>query len=225
MNRSYHFHIPWKKLAQAMILLLLLLPFFLNLATNFVPWSLHGKAEEGKPYRFAVDEEYWAPIENYVVTENHIYILFDGPGVLKCYGINGTYLHAFHFQQGSNGSACLRYAKDKSMLLFDREHNAYRIVDGEIAGYYPAEEVDRLMEEKGVSFAYSETRGYGENISSYHLKFGSLWKETNDGEVCVIRRPVWAWFANPIFLFCWGVLQPVALVILNDILEKKKRSV
>lgn len=85
----------------------------------------------------------------------------------------------------------MRYANDHNVFLFDRDHNAYQIVDAEIADYYPFEEVDALEKKEGISSAHSDIKSLGKDINRYTIKRGSIWKkEANAEEVCLIRRPI-----------------------------------
>ncbi len=211
-----------KKLETALLCIVLVLPWSLFISLNMVPMQFWGKADYGEPYRFAANQEYWAPITNYAVTRDHIYVLFDGKSILKCYTKDGTYLHSFYFKQGNNGSAHLRFANNR-LFLTDRENNLYELNGAEIVSYYAFE--DRAVWEQEIEISYADwgIKGFGENIDDYSLRFGSLWKTEDDSdEVCLIQRPLWAILANDVLLFSLGLSIPLLLSGLDNLIKRLK---
>ncbi len=201
-------------------MLAILVPGLLFLICGMTPLHLLGKGETGTPYRFISDEEYWAPITNYAVVENHIYVLFGGKNVLKCYSEDGTYLHSFYFTHGDKGDPHLRYSEGK-LYLVDNLSNLYELMNGEIGLFYPNEDRAIWGQKIHVSYSFSNQKAFGEDIDDYSLKWASIWKNEDGGEKsCIIQRPVWAILANPLLLWCLSIFSILTLIIIKKIFHK-----
>lgn len=130
---------------------------------------------------------------------SRLYLLFDG--VMEVYDHNGNYQYAFYFQNERNGAFRIGHLGNQIIVL-DKTENLYYFENGSFSSY-----AERETDLETVGQIRSQN-----GSDDYFVKWGSVWKHTENGGACVIRRP-YNWY--PILCCAFIIICLIVTVILN----------
>lgn len=195
----------------AILACIILIVNWLFLMNSFrQPFSVRGKAAEGKPYYFEDARTYWSEVGDVAACGDYIFLMYDNLKILSCYDLSGNYLHSYSVEMMDNGTPHL-YVKEDLLYLETKGHDFYTFEDGRFADFceHNSPEADYLYEYLSVF-----DRWKTDNMeNSYNVRGASVWYMDGDTEVKVIQRPRWLTYFQfggiihcVIHMICLGIL-------------------
>ena len=143
----------------------------------------------------------------------HLYLLDSDEGALRVFDLDGNYLYTLAFYDYPNG-AFMFAVKDRYLYVRDPQSHVYIFGEGEFIQFIERDDANSILE--NVDFEKSST--------DYVIKFASVWKICETGDICVIKRPWYSvLYQNRIrMLIIVGV--GFAYAIIRFFITKRKRK-
>lgn len=113
--------------------------------------------------------------------DTHLYLLDSDEGVLRVFDLDGNYLYTLAFYDYPNG-AFMFAVKDRYLYVRDPHSHVYVFLEGEFIQFIERDDANSILE--NVDFEKSST--------DYVIKFASVWKVCETGDICVIKRPLYS---------------------------------
>ena len=147
-----------------------------------------GKATEHHPHYFVEYPEYLAPITDFAICDDFLYVLFESKGVLTCFDLDGRYSHSYAFRMGKNGEANL-YVKGNNLYLESRIHTFYTFQDGKFIDFFKPD-ISQISSIR-KSLTESKDARLSKNGEEYQLIGASIWKKSNEISETILKRSKW----------------------------------
>ncbi|MBE6921236.1 MAG: hypothetical protein E7468_06730 [Ruminococcaceae bacterium] len=136
----------------------------------------------GTPVRFVEELDIdTINIDQIANDDTHLYLLDSDEGVLRVFDLDGNYLYTLAFYDYPNG-AFMFAVKDRYLYVRDPHSHVYVFLEGEFIQFIGRDDANNILE--SIDFEKSST--------DYVIKFASVWKVCETGDVCVIKRPLYS---------------------------------
>lgn len=162
-------------------------------------------SEQLATYQFSIDQIAESSVS--------IYVLYDeSRGIVQVYDLEGNFQKAIAFHCHMNGAFRIAVV-DNNLVVRDKYGNIYSFCDNTFDSFWESEEVPSHL--KTVNFEAKSEK--------YEVRMGSIW-EVNESSVCVIERPLQAWFFqnNVRTIFFFGFM--IAILLVRYICQRKKKA-
>ena len=134
----------------------------------------------GTPVQFVEDLDIdTINIDQIANDDTHLYLLDSDEGVLRVFDLDGNYLYTLAFYDYPNG-AFMFAVKDRYLYVRDPHSHVYVFLEGEFIQFIERDDANNILE--SIDFEKSST--------DYVIKFASVWKVCETGDICVIKRPL-----------------------------------
>ena len=108
-----------------------------------------------------------------------LYLLDDNAGILRIFDLAGNYQNTISFFDYNNGSFFLATRNDQ-LYVEDPRGDVYFLTDGTFNQFIRRTEAQDVC--KGLDFE--------NNPSQYEVRRASVWRVSEEGDTCVIERPL-----------------------------------
>lgn len=198
-----------------MIAIILLTVIVLLRVAHFDSIRAKGTPEPllGKPTEHSVPlATYQSSIDQIAESSESIYVLYDDTrGIVQVYDLEGNFQKALTFHCHMNGVFRIAVV-DNNLLVRDKYGNIYSFCDDAFASFWERGDVPFVL----------ETVDFEAQSKKYEVRFGSIW-EANEGNICVIQRPLYACFfqKNVRTIIFIGFM--IAILLVYYIWKRRKR--
>ena len=111
--------------------------------------------------------------------DGHLYLLDAYEGILRVFDLNGNYLQTRMFHDYMNGAFKLA-VKDHCLYVSDPQNDVYVFKEGQFNQFIQRNDAKSILE--NIDFE--------KNSTNYVIRFASVWKVCDTGDICVIKRPL-----------------------------------
>ena len=181
------------------------------------PPRLKKEVEEGKPYEFSREKEYWCALADICVKDQYLYLLFGEKGVLEIYDLDGNYIKSYAFYR-TKGQSQL-HADDQYVYLRDQRRKLYLFSAGEFVRFENTD-YDTYCQKLTTFYPKGEQRKTDD--AKYYVKLASVYPMNADGSSeQVVHRPFYLTFFQGITWFVTIAIFMAACLILKAIADKR----
>ncbi len=155
------------------------------------PSEIRNSVSIGRPFVLVKDQEFFSTIDDLLVSEEHVYVVYSEMHLVKVYSIDGKYVCTIAISdQNSHGERMLAYIAEGTLYL-ESSNDIYEFEGTSFKRYYSFSE-DATMRD----FINANRRDYRNSIDSenreYFLKGVSVYRISADGqEEVFLKRSNW----------------------------------
>ncbi len=184
-------------------------------AAHIQPFRYRMCVEQGTPFAFVRDEEYWGSLSDYCIREDYVYLLYGNKGILKIYNSEGKYLCSYAFLD--KGPACHLNVRGTEVFLSDQGSDYYVFEKAQFCRFFETPGYAEEVEMKKTFLSMEEKRSEGGKKYSFRYNCTALARVDESGTIdYVLRRPV-------VFALCQGLTPLIILGLCMAILANLKR--